>query len=538
MAKKNKDYLSEKEVNQVLNAWDFLEFSKAYNNLYSGGYYTPDIVNQQMKNINMNPIDISVNEIERALSNPKSSETILRQYSENAELKDMYYKRLIRYYSDMALFNMTFDVVNAYEAKDFKSKEYKNDLRILEDFVGRFNYREEFSIVLRQLFRQGVFYCIFRDDGNKSTLQELPADFCQITGRFSHGLLFDFNMNWFIGNYGIDIDMYPPIFRKMHRKIFKNRNLKGYDPSAPVDTRNTSFVYWQQCSPAYGFWCWKINPEIANIVPYFAPLFSETSYKSIIRGLQNDKYFIEASKLLVGIVGFNKDAKSGQVANNINMTPDMLGKFLGTARQGLNKQIGLVALPMEDIKVAEFDTSDKNILNDYIKTTSKQSSPSSDVLYSDEKLNSHQSKLASAIDVNIVNSMYPMFSSFIEYYVNAKTSKYKFRIKFNDFNIPDEKTDKYNRFKDMTALGLFDIQQAARVVNMNVFELNRSLMISKSFDISNKLEFITNYAENGDSTSPTPKVGIQKKRGRPPKPESDNDNTEASNARGSNELKI
>ena len=100
----------------------------------------------------------------------------------------------------------------------------------------------------------------------------------------------------------------------MYRDVFEQTS-QDYDPAKKVDKRNSTFVYWHQCSPMDGFWMWKISPELVTITPYFSPMFPNISYSKIVRGLQNDKYFIQASKLLVGIIGFNKDAKSGQVAN-------------------------------------------------------------------------------------------------------------------------------------------------------------------------------------------------------------------------------
>ena len=523
--------LSEKEVNDVLNAWNFLEFENSYKSTYYNTYFTPDIVNQQMKNINMNPVEATINGIEQALNNPKDSEFILRAYSEDIELKNMYYKRLIRYFSDMACFNLTFDPINIEKESDYNSKEFKNDLKVLDDFCSKFDFKEEFQTVFRQMLRQGVYYCILRDNGDKYTLQELPSNFCKITGRFPYGLLFDFDMNWFIGNYGIDINMYPKIFKKMYRDVFRsNKNL--YDPSNPIDKRNSSFVYWHQCSPEDGFWAWKISPEIANIVPYFSALFPDMSYQPIVRGLQNDKYFIEASKLLVGIIGFNKDAKSGQVANQINMTPDMLGKFLGVARKGLNKQIGLVALPVEEIKAVEFDTDNDNIVTDYTSNISKQSIAASTTLMSDEKLNSHQSKLASAIDINFVLSIYPMFENFVEFFVNSKTSRFKFKVKFHDVNVPDDKSERQTRFRELASMGIVDIQQASRVCDMNPFEFSRSLSLTKAMGLQDKLTSLISL--NNQSAQ----ENIAAKRGRPKIDSPDNDNTEASQARGSNELKV
>ena len=145
----------------------------------------------------MNPAEITINGIENALKNPKTSEKILRDYAASLEIQNMYYKRLIRYNADMPCWNLTFDVINAENDKDFKSKEFKEDLRILENFCDKFNFKEEFSMAFRQMLRQGVFYCVLRDEGEKYVLQELPPDFCMITGRHDYGLLFDFNINWF-----------------------------------------------------------------------------------------------------------------------------------------------------------------------------------------------------------------------------------------------------------------------------------------------------------------------------------------------------
>lgn len=533
------EMLSEQQVNQVLNTFNFLEFSNSYRESFynNGAYFSPEIVNQQMQNINMNPTEGTMQGLMQALANPKDSEEILRNYATFAENNNMYYKRLARYFPDMASFHPTFDVINVEKDSEYNSKAFKDDLKVLDTFLSKFNYKEEFQKVFRQLIRQGVFYCVLRKDESKYTLQELPPNFCKITGRHPYGLLFDFDMQWFIGNYGIDIGMYPKIFRKMYRDVFNHTSQTDYNPASKVDKRNTTYVYWHQCSPADGFWCWKISPELATIVPYFAPLFPSLSYLPVIRGLQNDKYFIEASKLLVGIIGFNKDTKSGQVANQINMTPDMLGKFMGVARKGLNKQIGLVALPMDSIETVDFDVDSDNEETDYTYNLSLQTVASSQALYSTEKLSSHQSKLASAVDMAFITASYEMFSNFMEYYVNQETKKYKFRIKFNDVNTPDDQARVSQLFKDYADKGIVDVQLAARALDVNPFELTRRLHLTKAMGLDKNLISLVNLntqSAKGASGTSTNKVGRPSKAN---DPTADNENTEASWARDSNSLK-
>jgi len=530
----NDGKLTEGEVNQVLNAWDFLSFSNEYNNQFRNTYFTPDTVNRQLQNINMNPVEGTMEGIERALRAPKDSETILRNYSTNFEVQNMFYKRLIRYFADIACFNLTFDCTNITKDEEFNSPAFKKDLKILDDFCSHFNFKEEFQKAMKQMLRQGIYYTILRDEGSKYTLQELPPDFCKITGRHDSGLLFDFNFNWFIGNYGVDINMYPKVFKRMYRETFKNVSTE-YEPSGNVDSRNSTFIYWHQCSPKDKFWAFKISPEIATLTPYFAALFPEISIQPTVRKLQEDKYFIEASKLLVGIIGMNKDKKSGAVANQINITPDILGKFLGVARQGLAKQIGLTALPMDDIKPVEFTVSERNMLSEYVDNISAQSVASSEPLISTDRLNVHQSKLASAIDNAFIKSIYPLFEDFVDYFVNANTKKYKFKVKFSDIDIPDDVKERQDKFKNLATMGIVDFQQVSRICDMNPFELNRHLSLSKSMGFDKKLiplMSLNNQTAESQKVDPTKKT-----QGRQSKEDTDNEDTLNSQARGTSELK-
>ena len=542
----SEERLTEQEVNNVLNAFDFLSFSNGYRDTYYGynpnatGYFTPDLINQQMQNINMNPIETTVDNIINALKNPKTNEEIIREYSMALELQNMYYKRLLHYLSDMPCFNITFDCVNIEKDSEYTSKNFKNDLKVIDDFLNRFDAKEEFKTVLRQILRQGVYYCVFRDDGIKYTLQELPANFCKITGRHAYGVLFDFNMQYFISQAGVDINMFPNVFKRMLRSVYR-QNEKDYDPAQKVDKRHSSFIYWRQCNPADGFWAFKTNPELATLLPYFAPLFPEVALVPVVRKLQEDKYFIAAAKMLVGILGFNKDTKSGQTANQINITPEVLGKFLGVARQGLSRQIGLTALPVDKVEKVEFDTDQQNLETAQTETIAKQSVSESSVLFHQDKLSVHESKLAAAVDANIVKTMYPMFANFIEYFINRRTKHYKFKFEFHDVDIPDDKEARKAMVKDNASIGIVDFQDVARMCDMNVFQLKRRLHLSKSMgfdkEISDLLIPNLNFGQQklgGNTGSSSINSG---KVGRPSKPNSDNENTIASYERSSNEIK-
>lgn len=540
MSEENKERLTEGEVNDVLNVFNFLEFSRSYKDTYYQGLFTPELINQQMQQNTMSPLDISVDDLKRALQNPMSSESILRDYSTYLELTNMYYKRLLDYMSGLPAFNMTFDCINIEKESEYRSKEYKADLKEVEKFCTKFDYKDEFRKALRQSYRQGAFFGVLRDEeDSKYTLQELPIKYCKITGRHAYGDLFDFDMQYFAGISGVDINMYPKVFKKMYRRVFRRTTTK-YDPAKNPDHRNSSFIYWHQCSPYDNFWVFKPSAELTTLLPYFSPLFDDISFTPVARKLQEDKFFIEASKMIVGILGFNKDTKTGQTPNQVNITPDVLGKFLGVARSGLNKQIGLTALPVENIETVEFDTSNSNVVSEQTKSVANQSVSSAAVLLNDTKLNVQQSKLAVAIDSNIVKAMYPMFSNFMEFFVNKNTKKYKFKFRFSDFDIPDDKADRQTKLSNMTKIGIVDFQYVARANDMDVFELKRSLQSSKNMGFDNLITDLlipTSHFANNGSTSSSSNVSTGNPVGRPSNPNSDNENTVASLERDSNSLK-
>ena len=209
------------------------------------------------------------------------------------------------------------------------------------------------------------------------------------------------------------------------------------------------------------------------------------------------------------------------------MTPDMLGKFLGVARQGLNKQIGLVALPVDDIKAVQFDTSSTNSLTDYITNITKQSTASSDVLLSDSKLSVHQSKLASAVDNNFIRDTYIMFANFVEYHINNRTKKYKFKIKFNDFNTPDDFSQRKDLLDVYNSKGATNWELMARLNDKNIFEYKRQVEMENMMfkDITSSFVPLINLYTQTDN------VG-----GRPTEENPENENTVASQERESNEL--
>lgn len=469
--------LSQEEVFNVL------KFASSY---YEGAY-NPLLTNQRMKDITMNPLEATSDGITSALLDPKNNEKNLIGYSEFFDLTNMLYKRIIHYLGGMLSFDFTYVCMNATE-KDYKKPLYKSDLAIVRDFFDRFDVKQEFKMVLKQLLRQESFFSIFRMDGEKYILQELPENYSMITGRFEYGLLFDFNM-YFFAQPGVKIEMYPPVFKKMWERTFMGQTPEQiYNPSVDVNDRNGSWVYWAQTSPKNGFWSWKFQPEIATRIPFLAPMFPDVVLQPIMRKLQTDTYIASASKLLVGKVPLlSKDVKGAAVKDAVAITPETLGKFLALLKSGVGNAIKVGAAPLEDMQGVSFEGADTDFYQNYLKTTSSSSGVNSRLIYTLDKNNSVESQLSINVDEFLMTYLYPMFEKFLEYYVNSLTKQYKFKFSLEGTEFYTNRKERFDTQMALIPLGIIMPQKIAASIGMSPFDFERQLAEAKSNDFVGKL---------------------------------------------------
>lgn len=487
----NKEILLSKE-----EVYDVLKFAGS---LYSG-IYTPQLVNDRLKDISLSPQIATAKDVDDALQNPKQNEQKLLGYSEYFELTSMIYKRVMNYLAGMLSFDLTMNPMNVSDDKEYSSPAYKKDLAIVYDFLDRFNIKKEFPMILRQMVRQEVYFGVLRDDGEKYSMQELPQDYCLITGRFDSGLLFDFNMYYFY-QPGIDLNLFPDVFKKMYAKVFQNNeSAKNYNPSTSIGGRDSSWVLYHQVSPADGFWAFKFSPEIATRIPYLAPMFPDVVLQPLIRSLQTNSYVAAASKLLIGkIPMLSKDAKGSAVKDAVALSPDLLGKFLALMKSGLGDSIKVGASPLEDMKGITFP-NESNYYQDYLKTTTSTSGVNSRLVLTLDKNNAVESQLSINVDEYLMTPLYQYFSEFLEYYINKRTKKYKFKIFLSGTNFFTNRSERLKTQLDLIPFGIINHQGIAAALGLLPQDFERQLMMTKSSGfVDNLTPIISAFQSSGES---------------------------------------
>lgn len=478
-----KELLSKEDVNEVLKFTEAL-----YGGLPYHGVATPYLVNDILKNKTLSPEIGDESKIADALKTPKSNEQKILGYAEYQELTNMVFKKTLYYYASLPAYDVAIECTNA-TGKDYQKTQYKADLARVADFFDKFDVVKQFQTITKQLLRQEVYFGSLWETNNRFFFQELPQNYCMITGEWENGLVFDFNMMYFL-QPGTDINGYLPEFMDYHSRMLQAK--KQYNPTTDAWSRDSSWVYWVQTS-AINNWCFKFNPTMATRVPYLSALLVDSSQQPIMRELQKNTNILAASKMLTGEIGHRTDGKGGVPGNNYTFDPGSIGKFLAVVKAGLSDLIHMAALPLEDIKGVEFDTKDAvDNYSNYNRSLGSMAG-NSRILYSYEKANAIESRYMMNLDENLLRPLYSQYETFLNFIINRDTVKYKFKVTLKGFNDYTDRKDRSEAAKYWADKGIIDIDSIAHSLGYsNRFSVMRRMDEMKAMGFQNMVTMLPN----------------------------------------------
>jgi hypothetical protein len=493
-------------TNQIMNTW----------NNTSAGYpstFTPILTNERLGEIGFTPTELDATELEEALKSPATSTDSLLGYSEWLQFTETISKRTLGYLGNLPSFDMNYVCINPPE--DRKDKEYLDDLKKFKDFCINFDYKSEFSKIHRRTMVLDAYYGIFRTDcGNKYTFQELPANNCKITGKSpEYGFIFDFDMSWFL-RQGLSIDQYPNAMKKLWYRVYgEGSNIQNYNPANKLDKRKGVFATWTQTSPLLedgGFTCFKFNSDIYTAVPFLTSLFNDAVNKNLIRSLQNNQYIIASQKILVGLIPLLKEQKSGQVKDAIAISPEIMAKYLGFLKQGLNEAIKISGVPFGDVKDINYELPNKNMYTDYSTNLAGNSGVTSRTIFAPDRMSATEVEYSSNVDEMIATQVYPQYGTIFTTFVNSLTKKYKFLVTFSGSNFWKSRERRFDYAEKLANKGMFIPQLYASALGQNPFVFEEMLRDSKKSDIQNLLQLPlnSNTKDYGTNFGGRPKTEI------------------------------
>lgn len=482
--------LTEEEV------WNVLQFAQNYMNI---GSLFPQLTANRVAMLQSG----SIGDIDALMKNQSQTPTNLAEFSQALEMESQIYRKLISYLSNMLSFDYTYSS-KAYDGKsDYTSFAYKKDLSAVEDFFIKFDHKKEFLHMTRQIIRNEIYFCVPRFEGEKIFLQELPMEFCRITGKGDYSFRFAFNFAYFDGERDV-LERYPQFFIDTYEKISENVKTK-----TRKQKKELLYDKWVEVPKEIGF-VFKFNADTLNYAPAFSGIFKDLVNQNLMRNLQKSSDIAAAQKIVLGQVGRIKDSQA-KTSNNFDTDAAILGQFMGFMKNALGDSIKLAALPLEDTKAISFPT-EKGLYSDYLKTTWSSSGVNSNLTFADSenRPNALETQLSLNVDEqSVIQSIYPQVQAFLELFVNLRTKKYHFVFSFEGSEFSNNKTQRREAVNSLLNYGIFLPQKIAASLGMSPFEFYRQIEEGYESGIVDKFTFLLNRA--GDE------VKIDDEGGRPRK---------------------
>lgn len=473
------------EIANNIDKFNIKEFTAGFR---SGamGVYTPETQNALMKNSNLNPLVADAEKILSDLQQAKNKEDNIIGYCQNEYLTNMIYKRNLSYIRDLPAFDLSIQCKNA-KPDDYKSSSYKRDLDKVKDFINKFDYRTEFRRVFFNMLNSETYYCMLRTDMDEDryTLQEFPYQYAKITARFTHGLIADYDLNYFV-NSMVDINMFPTFIRKKFSNLYKNTKNGEYIPSNSLNKRTGKFALWVQTSPEDGCFVFKMTPEIISNLPYFSPMLADTTLTPIYRKLQLNQSMSAAKKIISSQWPLLKEQHGGNVTDALAVSATTMGQILGAVMSAIGDSLNIINIPSDKIDSHEFTNTDSEAYSNFLSTTARLIG-GGNILFSSEKQNATETLMVINIDELLAEQVYPQFENFLDYYVNKLTKKFKFRFKFSGSRITLTREKEFSKTMAMADKGFLSVNKMAHALDMNIFELEDELNMGNAMDIQSKL---------------------------------------------------
>lgn len=513
--------MSETENQELVSFSDAnvaVQFAQGLYNFYQTGVFNPFTQNQSLLGLNNNPFKADYDKISKALSSSLEDPKSIQGYSEYMKVWDTIYSKTLNLYETILSFDLSYCCKNA-SGSDYASKEYKEDLKRVQKFLYNFDYKREFSKAISQVVRTGIYYCWFRssygtitddpfseDEINnniqrlpKYALQMMPQQYCLLTGYSPDTLMWDFNMNFFLNPIN-DINLYDPSFKRKFKDVFSGDDWV-YNPSAQYDDRNGKYTTYTQMSPDDGMWTFKFDESNFNILPPFGNLMKAVFNNTKIQELQLNKDFASAVAILMGELRLF-DAKSGsEKQNQFAIDPENVGKFMSFIKNSLQDVFKEVALPLENSRFEYYEDKNTSMVTDALDSSAGQGAFSNSLVYASGKKGQAEVINGIIADYNLMARMYPQFESFMNFFVNKKTKKYKFSFSFKGSTYPVEREYRRKQITELADRGItLNASAWASAYGYKPHEFEAMMEEAKNGGMANNLMLLLNSNTSRDGS--------------------------------------
>lgn len=385
-------------------------------------FYNPYYANSLMKDINNSPTKPNNQQLKKWIENPQYFEKELRDVSSYLESSVMQYFRSVAHFASILSFK--YQLIPEYAPPEGrgKRKTYDNCKARSNEWLRKFRPVEQFQNVMFHTMLDGGAYYYVREDDNYIELQEMPRDYCKITGRVpALGYTYAFNLVYF-AKYTNELAWYAPEFQFWWEDIIKE--YKDY----------LSINVWKPMPPEKSI-IFKFQDYNATMRPPLSGVFKDAveiqDYKDILKS----KIELDTWKIIMMEIPKDKD---GKPIVDARTAADFNAMVQAQLPMGVKSATTLMKSEAINFEQAQ---SQNNIIGmgeqnfwGSVGVAGNQ--------FGGETNSGNALKYSNLADYNFVKHMYKQFERFVNFHLKQLKGEYSFRVKFSGCSYFDEEEKK------------------------------------------------------------------------------------------------
>ncbi len=344
-------------------------------------------------------------DVSKWLASPSVHEAQLREVSIYLYNVSNHYKRLIKYFSGMAMFCMVLKPRDLDPLTATK-ESVLNDYVEASNYLNNMNLKHELLKTLDTIFREEIFYGFVYETKKSFYIRKLPPKYCTVRSVEDGVRIVTFNMSYFNGREK-KLGYYGDFFKKAYASYQKNPKLM-----------------WQDIPADKGV-CFKYDESLDYSIPPFAGVFGALYDLEDYKNLKKNKEKLNNYKLLSLKVPL--DSSNGRFL----MDEPKITKYYNMIAANLPANIGLALTPMEMVEHSFEKAGQSN--TDAVAEATEQywgASGVSSLLFSSDKSGSAALKASILVDSTMLYPIYRQFERWINYRLKLMPTKNKFKVEF------------------------------------------------------------------------------------------------------------
>lgn len=377
-------------------------------------YLTPQTGQDFTQSLNISPIAPTQKDLVAWLKNPQKFQKQLRDASQFLENSIMQYQRSIKHLASIMTFKCDLRPCDEVPEDENSKISYMNSRKACNDILKKLNIDYQFKKANWEIIESGIKFIYFRETDKFLSLQDMPRDYCYITGVWDLGFTYAIDLTWFdkLANaryLAPELYDYYEIFVKMRELGLSASELAPYQ-YYPV--------------PVEKGWVLVFDPIHAQGTPPLKGVMKDAleilSYKDLLK----QKSTLDTWKLIAQKIPYDEKNQKfiveyNEAANIVNMLQQLMPSGVRTFATFFDPQ---------EINFSQ--SQSMNNINGLGEALFWQSVGISGNLYGDANSSAMGILLSLETDMGFVDHLYAQYNNMVNWLFMLNSRTYSWQIEF------------------------------------------------------------------------------------------------------------